>query len=45
MRAGFTTALARVLKVFRAAHLHHADLFTNRRVNCPPFDDLPRRSR
>jgi transposase len=33
MRAGFDTALARVVKVFGAAHPHHAYLFTNRRAN------------
>jgi transposase len=33
MRAGFDTALARVLKVFGAAHPHHAYLFANRRAN------------
>ncbi len=33
MRAGFDTALARVIKVFGAAHPHHAYLFTNRRAN------------
>ncbi|MCE4547472.1 IS66 family insertion sequence element accessory protein TnpB [Caballeronia sp. PC1] len=33
MRAGFDTALARVVKVFGAAHPHHAYLFTSRRAN------------
>jgi transposase len=33
MRAGTETALARVVKVFGAAHPHHAYLFANRRVN------------
>lgn len=33
MRAGFDTALARVVKVFGAAHPHHAYLFANRRAN------------
>ncbi|MCE4573514.1 IS66 family insertion sequence element accessory protein TnpB [Caballeronia sp. CLC5] len=33
MRAGFDTALGRVVKVFGAAHPHHAYLFTNRRAN------------
>jgi transposase len=33
MRAGFDTALARVVKVFGAAHPRHAYLFTNRRAN------------
>ncbi|WP_020065056.1 IS66 family insertion sequence element accessory protein TnpB [Paraburkholderia caledonica] len=32
MRAGFDTALARVVKVFGAAHPHHAYLFANRRA-------------
>jgi transposase len=33
MRAGFDTALARVVTVFGAAHPHHAYLFANRRAN------------
>ncbi|MGF6540294.1 IS66 family insertion sequence element accessory protein TnpB [Paraburkholderia youngii] len=33
MRAGFDTALARMVKVFGAAHPHHAYFFTNRRAN------------
>lgn len=33
MRAGADTALARVVKVFGAAHPHHAYLFTNKRTN------------
>lgn len=33
MRAGTDTALARVIKVFGAAHPHHAYLFANRRAN------------
>ncbi len=33
MRAGFDTALAHVVKVFGAAHPHHAYLFPNRRAN------------
>jgi transposase len=33
MRAGFDTVLARVVKVFGAAHPHHAYLFANRRAN------------
>src|SRR6476661_1150115 len=33
MRAGTEAALARVVKVFGAAHPHHAYLFTNRRAN------------
>lgn len=33
MRAGTDTALARVTRVFDAAHPHHADLFANRRAN------------
>jgi transposase len=33
MRAGFDTAMARVVKVFGAAHPHHAYLFANRRAN------------
>jgi len=33
MRAGTDTALARVVKVFGAAHPHHAYLFANRRAN------------
>jgi hypothetical protein len=33
MRVGFDTALARVVKVFGAAHPHHAYLFANRRGN------------
>jgi transposase len=33
MRAGTETALARVVKVFGAAHPHHACLFANRRAN------------
>jgi len=33
MRAGFDTALARVVKVFGAAHPHHAYLLANRRAN------------
>jgi len=33
MRAGFDTALARVVKVFGAARPHHAYLFANRRAN------------
>ena len=33
MRAGPDTALARVVKVFGAAHPHHAYLFANRRAN------------
>ncbi|WP_148093205.1 IS66 family insertion sequence element accessory protein TnpB [Burkholderia sp. Bp9142] len=31
--AGFDTALARVVKVFGAAHPYHAHLFANRRAN------------
>ena len=34
MRAGFDTALARVVKVFGAARPHHAYLFANWRANC-----------
>ena len=34
MRAGTDTALARVVKVFGAAHPHQAYLFANRRANC-----------
>ena len=33
MRAGVDTALARVVKVFGAAHPHQAYLFANRRAN------------
>lgn len=33
MRAGTDTALARVVRVFGAAHPHHAYLFANRRAN------------
>ena len=33
MRAGTDTALARVVKVFGAAHPHTAYLFANRRAN------------
>ena len=33
MRAGTDTALARVVKVFGAAHPHHAYLFANQRAN------------
>ncbi len=33
MRAGTDTALARVVKVFGAAHPHQAYLFSNRRAN------------
>ena len=33
MRAGPETALARVVKVFGAAHPHHAYLFANARAN------------
>ena len=33
MRAGVETALARVVKVFGAAHPHHAYLFANARAN------------
>ncbi|MCY0389976.1 IS66 family insertion sequence element accessory protein TnpB [Robbsia sp. Bb-Pol-6] len=33
MRAGTETALARVVKVFGAAHPHHAYLFANARAN------------
>ena len=33
MRAGTDTALARVVKVFGAAHPHQACLFANRRAN------------
>ena len=33
MRAGTDTALARVVKVFGAAHPHPAYLFANRRAN------------
>lgn len=33
MRAGFDTALRRVVTVFGAAHPHHAYLFANRRAN------------
>ncbi len=33
MRAGFDTALARVITVFGAAQPHHAYLFANRRAN------------
>ncbi|GAB3333649.1 IS66 family insertion sequence element accessory protein TnpB [Bordetella tumulicola] len=33
MRAGTETTLARVVKVFGAAHPHHAYLFANRRAN------------
>ena len=33
MRAGTDTALARVIKVFGAAHPHHAYLYANRRAN------------
>jgi hypothetical protein len=32
MRADTATALARVVKVFGAAHPHHAYLFANRRA-------------
>ena len=33
MRAGTESALSRVVKVFGAAHPHHAYLFANRRAN------------
>lgn len=33
MRAGFDTALARVVKVFGVTRPHHAYLFANRRAN------------
>ena len=33
MRAGTESALARVVRVFGAAHPHHAYLFANRRAN------------
>ena len=33
MRAGADTALARVVRVFGAAHPHHAYLFANKRAN------------
>ena len=33
MRAGTEAALARVVRVFGAAHPHHAYLFANRRAN------------
>ncbi len=33
MRAGAETVLARVVKVFGAAHPHHAYLFANARAN------------
>jgi transposase len=33
MRAGTESSLARVVKVFGAAHPHHAYLFANRRAN------------
>ena len=33
MRAGTDSALARVVRVFGAAHPHHAYLFANRRAN------------
>lgn len=33
MRAGFDTVLARVIKMFGAAHPHHAYLFTKRRAH------------
>jgi transposase len=33
MRAGFDSALARVVEVFGAAYPHHAYLFANRRAN------------
>ena len=33
MRAGVDTVLGRVVKVFGAAHVHHAYLFANRRAN------------
>lgn len=33
MRAGTDTALVRVIKVFGAAHPHHAYLFANRRAS------------
>ena len=33
MRAGMATALARVVKIFGAAHPHQAYLFANRRAN------------
>ena len=33
MRAGTETALGRVVRVFGAAHPHHAYLFANRRAN------------
>lgn len=33
MRAGTDTALGRVVRVFGAAHPHHAYLFANRRAN------------
>jgi transposase len=33
MRAGFDTALARVVKQFGEARAHHAYLFTNKRAN------------
>ncbi|MBC8642923.1 IS66 family insertion sequence element accessory protein TnpB [Caballeronia sp. EK] len=34
MRAGFDTALARVVKMFGAAHPHHAYIFANHRADC-----------
>lgn len=33
MRAGTESALARVVRVFAAAHPHHAYLFANKRAN------------
>jgi len=36
MRAGAETALARVVKVFGAAHPHHAYLFANARATRLP---------
>lgn len=33
MRAGADTALARVVRVFGAAHPHHAYVFANKRAN------------
>lgn len=41
MRAGTETALARVVKVFGAAHPHTAYLFANRRTQPDsPIDEL-----
>ena len=37
MRAGTETAMARVVKVFGAAHPHTAYLFANRRANQTTF--------